>query len=55
MEDLAKAYLVKARAFESQAHRILAVHETAPSRVVLLDETYRKLTELSLRQDDLMR
>lgn len=55
MEKLARAYLAKARAFESEAHGILSVHEAARSRVVLLDETYRNLKDLSLRQDDLMR
>lgn len=42
-------------AFEREAHRILAVHETAPSRLVLLENTYKELTALSLRQDDLLR
>lgn len=47
--------LGKARAFEREAHSILAVHEAAPSRLVLLEETYKKLTALSLHQDDLLR
>jgi hypothetical protein len=47
--------LDKVRAFEREAHGILAVHEAAPSRLVLLEETYKKLTALSLRQDDLLR
>ena len=55
IEALAKTYLAKARALESEAHAILAVHETAPSRVVVLDATYRELGGLNLRQDDLMR
>src|SRR4051794_21883696 len=48
-------FLGKTRAFERAAHGILAVHEAAPSRLVLLEETYKKLTALSLSQDDLFR
>lgn len=47
--------LHRARAFEREAHTILAVHEAAPSRLVLLEDTYRRLTALTLRQDDLLR
>jgi len=41
--------------FVDEAHRILAVHEAAPSRVVLLDDTYKELQQLSLQQDELLR
>ena len=54
-EGLIRFYLSRARAFEYEAHNILAVHESAASRVVLLDDTYRELEVLSLRQDELMR
>lgn len=47
--------LSKARAFEQEAHVILSYHETSLSRVVLLDETYKALGQLSLRQDELFR
>src|SRR3989442_11936213 len=47
--------LGRVRAFERDAHRILAVHEAAPSRLVLLEDTYKKLGALTLRQDDLLR
>lgn len=47
--------LGKVRAFEREAHGILAVHEAAPSRLVLLEGTYKKLAILTLRQDDLLR
>jgi len=47
--------LGRVRAFEREAHGILAVHEAAPSRLILLEETYKKLTVLNLRQDDLLR
>jgi hypothetical protein len=41
--------------FIAEAHKILSVHEAAPSRTVLLDETYKELKELSLEQDELLR
>jgi len=47
--------LSKAHSFEREAHVILSYHETSPSRVVLLDETYKELGQLSLRQDELFR
>jgi hypothetical protein len=47
--------LERVRAFEREAHSILAVHEASRSRLVLLEETYRKLGALSLRQDELFR
>lgn len=47
--------LGRTQAFEKEAHRILAVHETSPSRLVLLEDTYRRLATMSLRQDDLFR
>ena len=52
--DLAKV-LSRVRAFERDAHRILAVHEAAPSRLVLLEDTYKRLAKLSLHQDELLR
>jgi len=45
----------KARAFEKEAHEILSIHEAAPSRVVVLEDTYHQLSNLSIRQDDLFR
>ena len=54
-EDAAQSFIARARAFEAEAHTILGVHETAASRVVLLDESYKSLEGLNLRQDDLMR
>jgi hypothetical protein len=47
--------LRRARAFERDAHTILSVHEAAPSRLVLLEDTYKRLTTLSIRQDELLR
>lgn len=47
--------LSRVNSFLDEAHRILSVHETAPSRAVLLDETYKELQQLSLKQDELLR
>jgi len=47
--------LGRVRAFQREAHQVLSVHEAAPSRVVLLEETYKRLGALSLRQDELLR
>ncbi len=48
-----RSLLKEARAFEREAHTILAQHETSPSRIVFLDETYKKVGQLSLNQDEL--
>lgn len=45
----------KARAFEKEAHLVLGIHEAARSRVVLLEDSYKQLGLLNLRQDDLLR
>ena len=47
--------LKQAKEFEKEAHKILGVHETSPSRVVLLDESYKKLQGLSVDQDELFK
>jgi len=47
--------LAQVQTFRQEAHSILGVHETSKSRVVLLEETYGKLTGLSLKQDELFR
>jgi hypothetical protein len=45
----------RVRAFRKEAHAILGSHEASPSRVVLLEDTYKQLTGLNLLQDDLFR
>ena len=56
METSLRESLARAAAFEAEAHRILSLHEgAAVSRVMVLDETYRRLGALSLQQDDLMK
>jgi hypothetical protein len=41
--------------FLDETHKILSVHEAAPSKTVLLDKTYKELEALSLEQDELLR
>ena len=41
--------------FLAEVHKILAKHETAQSRVVILDRTYKELQTLNLKQDELLR
>lgn len=55
MLEILQDLLTKAYAFESEAHRILARHEAAVSRVITVENTYRTLTELSLYQHTLFR
>lgn len=47
--------LKRVNAFLSEAHEILGVHEAAPSRIVLLNNTYEKLGRFSFAQDELLR
>ena len=47
--------LVRSRQFEKVAHTILGRHESSRSRVVLLEETYGRLSGLSIKQDELFR
>ena len=41
--------------FEAAAHKILGYSESAPSRIILIKETYDKLEPLSLKQEDMLR
>jgi hypothetical protein len=47
--------LKRVKTFQDEAHKILSVHEAAPSRTVLLDNTYKELQDLSVEQDELLR
>ena len=55
MLDILRDLLIKAHAFENEAHRILARHETTVYRVITIEDTFRTLTGLSLQQDKLFR
>ncbi|MCZ6866470.1 MAG: hypothetical protein O7E55_03955 [Chloroflexi bacterium] len=41
--------------FEREAHLILGRHETSPSRIVVLDGSYKTLSNLNIAQDELFR
>ena len=53
MLTIVQDVLAGARAFERDAHRILARHEAAISRVITVEDTFERLTTLSLKQDQL--
>ncbi len=53
MLEIVQDLLAKAHTFEGEARRILAKHEAAVSRIITVEDTYRTLTGLSLRQDKL--
>src|SRR5882757_5983045 len=55
MNPLVQQLLRTSKAFVADAHVILGKHESSPSRVFLLEDSYKKLTALTLKQDDLMR
>jgi hypothetical protein len=51
-----KRLIASVQEFEKQAHALLAIHESvSKSRVVVLDQTYKSLSALNLKQDDLMK
>jgi hypothetical protein len=53
--DSVRTIVESALRFEEEAQSLLAVHEAAESRVVLLEDSYSKLAALSLQQDDLLK
>jgi hypothetical protein len=55
MLEVLRELLTRAHAFENEAHRILAIHETTVYRVITIEDTYRTLTGLSLQQEILFR
>src|SRR5258708_31023096 len=55
MNPLVKEVLRSSKTFAAEAHVILGKHESSPSRVILLEDSYKKLAALTLKQDDLMR
>ncbi len=55
MIGILQKLLKDAKTFSREAHEILGRHESSPSRVVLLEDTYKRLGKLSLKQDELMR
>ncbi|MGA1838845.1 hypothetical protein VD659_18150 [Herbiconiux sp. 11R-BC] len=51
----ANEFISRAAAFEHAAHELFSRHETSHSRVVQLDESYKKISALNIKQDELMR
>jgi ribosomal protein S18 len=47
--------LARTRAFEKEAHEILSRAESAVSRVITLEDSYKKLSGLTIKQDELFR
>lgn len=47
--------LKRIKLFEREAHNILGIHETSKSRIVHIEQTYKRLSGLSLKQDGLFR
>jgi hypothetical protein len=50
-----KKWVEKANKFKREAHSILCIPETSKHRIITLEKTYKKLTSLSIEQDDLFR
>jgi hypothetical protein len=48
-------FLGKIQRFEKESHVIFSGHETSKSRIVNLEHTYKRLSGLSLNQDELFR
>lgn len=55
MYRLVNDYVARVAAFEKAAHEIFGRHEGSRSRVVLLDDSYSRLQQLNIKQDELMR
>jgi hypothetical protein len=47
--------VAKVTALNAEAQRILATHEAAPARTVTLEDSYRRLGEMTIAQDELFR
>jgi hypothetical protein len=41
--------------FEIEAHKLLGIHEQSKYRIILLEQTYKDLSGLSVKQDELFR
>ena len=52
---LTRDYVRLGRAFERDAHRILATHEGSKSRTITLEQTYEQLATLTVKQDRLLK
>lgn len=50
-----QSIIARARAFEKEAHEVLSRAESALSRIITLEDSYKKLSGLSIKQDELFR
>jgi len=48
-------WLLRFAIFEKEAKRILSKHESSEHRTITIEDTFRKLNDLSILQDDLIR
>jgi len=55
MIEFLREWTQKAHAFEEEARRFLAKHESSRDRTITLDDTLKKLSGLSLKQDELFK
>lgn len=53
--DLLKVFSKKFENFKKESKKILSKHETSKFRIISLESSYKKLSELSLEQDELLR
>jgi len=55
MTEILREWTQKAHAFEEEARRLLAKHESSKHRIITLDDTLKRLIGLSLKQDELFK
>ena len=53
MIDILRIFKNKLNSFEQEAHELLSKYENSISRVILLDQTRKRLKDLSIQQDEL--
>ena len=53
--NLAKNLIPRLKTFKYEAYRILATHETSKNRIITIEKTYSQITNLSLKQNKLLR
>jgi hypothetical protein len=55
MHDIIDEFRRRVSRLRQDAHAILSAHEAAPSRVIIVEDTYERLEKLSIKQDELIR
>jgi len=54
-ENIVRLYITKIKSFVSESHQIFGKHEQSKSRIIILDDTYKKLFNLKIEQNDLFK